>query len=67
MAARRHIEKASGGKAAEVTAACRVHTDIVTPAELKSELAADETVVSVVARTRAAIKDIMDERRDRVC
>ena len=58
--------KAADGEAAEGTAACRVHTHVVTPAELKSELAADETVVSVVAKTRAAIKDIMDDKDERL-
>ena len=58
--------KAADGEAAEGTAACRVHTDIVTPAELKSELAADETVVSVVTKTRAAIKDIIDDKDERL-
>jgi 3-deoxy-7-phosphoheptulonate synthase len=58
--------KAADGEAAEGMAACRVHTDIVTPAELKSELAADETVISVVAKTRAAIKDIMDDKDERL-
>ena len=58
------VAKADGG--AEGAAECRELSPITTPEELKRELAADDAIVSVVEKTRAAIKDILDGRDDRL-
>jgi len=47
-------------------AECRVHKSVITPAALKAELPADAAVLEVVSTARNAIRNILDDKDDRL-